>query len=75
VDNVEIGGMNGSLGRLGTPKTTNQNDYDNWCYGRMERSVFALAILRTNNRRLSHVQSGVRGRWEKMSGVKPEGEI
>jgi len=45
VDNVEIGGINGSLGRLGIPRTTNQNEYDNWRRGRRERSVGTLAIL------------------------------
>lgn len=71
VDNVEFVGMNGSLGRLGIPRTSNQNAYDHWRRGRRERSVGRLAILPTTNHRPSHVQRGVCGRWEKMRGVKP----
>jgi hypothetical protein len=59
VDNVEIRGMDGSLGRLGIPRMTNQNEYDNWRRGRWERNVGSIAIFRKTYRRLSHMQWSV----------------
>jgi hypothetical protein len=69
VDIIEIGGMDLSLGRLGTPRTINQIEYDNLRWGRRERNVGKQAILRKTNRRLSRVQRGVWGKWEKKRGV------
>jgi len=57
--------MNGSLGRPGIPRMTNQNEYDKWRRGRRKRNVGKLAILRTTNRRLSHGQKCLREVGEK----------